>query len=127
LQPQVRIYTPSTPGALRQGEIVTGLIQLRVELASIATADEGAVIQPIVHPFAIVMSQDCDLDRDFRARQQQAGQEKLLPNVFLPGNHRGRAADSISRDEQRRLGAGQNQQRREVSAYIPHNSLGIFP
>ncbi len=83
MQPQVRIYTASTSGALRQGEIVTGLMQLRVEVASIATSDESAVIQPIVHPFAIVLSQDCDLDWDYKARQQQAAQEKLLPNVLF--------------------------------------------
>jgi hypothetical protein len=38
----------------------------------------------IVHPYAIVVTQDCDLDWDYRAREEDSGQStKLLNSVIL--------------------------------------------
>jgi len=50
-------YTASESGALRQGELITGL-------AVYVRKREGFV--EVRHPFAIVISQDCDLDWDYQ-------------------------------------------------------------
>ncbi len=69
-------------GALRQGEIVTNLVQAHVANVSIRSRN-GPLIEPKYHPFAIVLTQDCDLDWDFKARQGDASAEKLIPNVLF--------------------------------------------
>lgn len=85
--------------ALRQGEIISGLKVHRVSLATLYNAD-GGEIQPESHDYAIVVSQDCDLDWDFKARRQpdtilkpelneneaaiaQRLQNKMMPNVLF--------------------------------------------
>lgn len=75
----VRIYRPApSNGALRQGEILTDLAQL------IPEAIGGEVEYLIrIHPFAIVMSQDCDLDLDYRARLGERPEDKLIPSVLF--------------------------------------------
>lgn len=53
-------------GALRQGEILGGLLE---PVAVAAPAEDGTVPFDIVeHPFTVIVSQACDLERDFEAR-----------------------------------------------------------
>ncbi|MBI3958395.1 MAG: hypothetical protein HY328_06270 [Chloroflexi bacterium] len=54
-------------GQLRQGEIVSNLVQIKVAVDTIGSG-ETAIFQ-IIHPFAIVVSQDCDLEWDWNARR----------------------------------------------------------
>jgi hypothetical protein len=69
----VAIYAPSpNDGTLRQGELLSALIQVRLSLATVVDEPEAPEFETIVHPFAIVVSQDCDLDWDFKARQRIA-------------------------------------------------------
>lgn len=75
------IYRPSVGGAIRQGEIVTNIIQLKLDLKTIN--DDPKRLTPVIHPIAIIVSQDCDLDWDYRARQGQADSQKNLPNVLF--------------------------------------------
>jgi hypothetical protein len=85
LAQESRVYARSSlDGPLRQGEILTDLIQLVLDPENI-NFDESAVIPaiPIIHPFAITVSQDCDLDWDFRARQGDDEKQRLLPNVLF--------------------------------------------
>lgn len=79
------IYEPSSPeGGLRQGEILCDLIQFMVDRQGSepgAAPSQGA---EKIHPFALVVSQDCDLDWDFKARQEGgANQQRLVPNVLF--------------------------------------------
>lgn len=85
-----KIFQPSpSHGALRQGEIVTGIFQRIVKPETID--DEEPTIQPIEHPYAIVVTQDCDLDRDFRIRESPKNEDnfseeqslRLLPSVLF--------------------------------------------
>ena len=73
---------PST-GPLRQGEIVSNLVQLMVTLDTIGS-DEIAVNR-IVHPYAIVLSQDCDLEWDWHERQGEGNNNtaKLMSSVLF--------------------------------------------
>lgn len=74
------IYVRSTAvGPLRQGEILTAVVQSVLTLASAGT--DAPEIEPIEHPIAIVASQDCDLEQDFRARQDR--KPPVLPSVLL--------------------------------------------
>lgn len=76
------IYAPSGSGGLCQGEILSELVQTQLEIESVGTT-EGIRLAKKRHPFAIVLSQDCDLDLDFKARAGQVPEDKLLPNVLF--------------------------------------------
>lgn len=79
------IYVPSTAGPLRQGEFLTDIIQIRLNvdpLAQYPDPDEEHVLVLCNHPIAVVVSQDCDLDWDYRDRERGSG-PKLIPNVLL--------------------------------------------
>jgi hypothetical protein len=77
------IYEPSViDGALRQGEIVTGFIQAWVAFDSIVSGRDPE-IESQVHPWVVVVSQDCDLDQDHQSRQPGSKQLKLIPNILF--------------------------------------------
>lgn len=77
------IYAPSVlEGPLRQGEILSDLVQHVVTPESIVS-DGPPVVDQTRHPFAVVLSQDCDLDWDFKARTNDAAPRKFIPNVLF--------------------------------------------
>jgi hypothetical protein len=76
------IYDRSLPdGPLRQGEILSNVIQLKLDLSTID--DEDKRFDPIVHPYAVIVSQDCDLDWDFKAREGGAKEHKKNPERIV--------------------------------------------
>lgn len=87
------IYLPSDSGSLRQGEILTNVVQVLVVPGSDITDKTSVQIDIMKFPLAIVISQDCDLSSDYLNRQRLALEEdtakqskirhKLLPNVLL--------------------------------------------
>ena len=77
------IYQPAADGALRQGEIFSDLVQVIPALEGVGAA-EGVAVRYQTHPFAIIVSQDCDLDLDHRVRTGQIDRpDKLVPSVLF--------------------------------------------
>jgi hypothetical protein len=84
--PEFKIYIPSTAGALRQGEIISGLTQIRLQIESVGS--DEPVVDFEWHPLAIVVTQDCDLEQDFKIRtllqnSTPSPSNKLLPNILF--------------------------------------------
>lgn len=80
------IYTPSPrEGALRQSEILSDLVQSKLSLESIRSETENPEIEYVTHPFVMVMSQDCDLELDYKARNgiDSVKQDKMIPNILF--------------------------------------------
>lgn len=71
-----------TTSPLRQGEILTNVIQIVLDLETIH--DEKPRITKIGHPFAVIVSQDWDLDWDFKVRQKENENNSQLNNKDLP-------------------------------------------
>lgn len=72
--------------ALRQGEILTNVVELQIRLESIGSANFDSVYEanPIEHLFAIIVSQDCDLEQDFNYRYGDKGNDRNeLPSLLL--------------------------------------------
>jgi hypothetical protein len=67
-----------TGGALRQGEILTNLTQYAIDVGRLRAGE--IVVDQIMHPYVIVLSQDCDLDQDFQ-RRSAGQQDDLLASV----------------------------------------------
>lgn len=64
---RIDIYRKSTPAAaLCQGEILSNVIIHRINAASLSEAD--LKVDKIPVPFAVILSADCDLERDFDLR-----------------------------------------------------------
>jgi hypothetical protein len=79
--PPAIIYTPSPSGALRQGEIVSAIRQPRLRIDTIF--DSEPVVMYETHPLAIIVTQDCDLEQDYRARNSETADDKRLPNILF--------------------------------------------
>jgi hypothetical protein len=62
-------------------EILSDVAQRRQSLQSLREADPE--LETIVHPYCIVVSQDCDLEQDFQIRQAGGTPTPALPNVLL--------------------------------------------
>lgn len=93
------MFAPSpTEGPLRQGEVLSNVVEVHIRVDSLMNRgnEEGLELEEKVHPFALILSQDCDLDWDFKARVETPGgdkpvdpreenkrQAKLAPNVLL--------------------------------------------
>lgn len=86
------MFSPSpADGALRQGEVVSDVIQVHVRTGSLAQDAADLDLEEKIHPYALILTQDCDLDWDFKARAaepQDQGQEnkrqaKMVPNILL--------------------------------------------
>jgi hypothetical protein len=80
------IYSISgAEGPLRQGEILSNLEQYNLVVSTID--DPLPKVAPKKHPWAIVLSQDCDLDQDYRQRfQKDSYPDKnfpLIPNILF--------------------------------------------
>ncbi|MDE2635980.1 MAG: hypothetical protein OXI30_06410 [Chloroflexota bacterium] len=72
--------------ALRQGEILTDVVELQIEPRSIESVDADSIydINPIKHPFAIIVSQDCDLEQGYNFTFHNRGNlRNELPTILF--------------------------------------------
>ncbi|MGO9254917.1 MAG: hypothetical protein ACLQU1_01235 [Bryobacteraceae bacterium] len=78
---------PSDTGALRQGEILSNVVQVHLRIDSLTPGVDEAVFEERIHPFALILTQDCDLDWDFKARQSSTDENrrelKIVPNTLF--------------------------------------------
>ncbi len=78
------IYRASNENeALRQGEILTGVIQYKPIPDESLSVLETTKFQPLVHPYTIILTQDCDLDWDYNASKNKNQPSKLLNSILL--------------------------------------------
>ena len=67
--------------ALRQGEILSNITHSGVTVSPDNT--NSLRFRKITHAHALIVTPDCDLEWDYQARQNDASQLKLMPNVLL--------------------------------------------
>lgn len=85
----IPIYLPAdNDGELRQGEIVTGLLHSALTgeslvqyMTSGATTDNKTSV--LQYEYAVVVTQDCDLEQDFKIRVTGGTSDKLLQHILL--------------------------------------------
>jgi hypothetical protein len=77
------VFRPSTAaGPFHQGEILSDIAQVVVIPNSLASGD--LQFEEITHPFGVILTQECDLDWDFKARMAgESNSAKLCPNVLF--------------------------------------------
>lgn len=91
MRPTGHIYQASPKGVdkpFRQGEILSGVLRMRLDLQTLGTASEGILV--VTHVYAVMLTQDCDLEQDFRTREAGGAPNanalsRRIPNI-LPGN-----------------------------------------
>lgn len=70
--------------SLRQGEILTNVIQYNPVTHELSRDAEELPFERVIHPYAIIITQDCDLDFDYKARFASETQaSKLLNSILL--------------------------------------------
>ena len=80
--PVTAIYEASNPAVPLWGcEILSNVVQRRQSVQTLREPEPE--LETISHPYCIVVSQDCDLDQDFRNRQNGGTAISALPNVLL--------------------------------------------
>jgi hypothetical protein len=74
--------TPGQKDRLYQGEIVSNLVQGCLDVTMLGTRGRPRV-DLITHPYAMVVTQDCDLESDFMLRTAQRYSGSALRSVLL--------------------------------------------
>lgn len=71
--------------SLRQGEILTGVIQYKPVIDELSQHGQELPFETVLHPYVIVITQDCDLDWDYKARNPREilQPSKLLNSIIL--------------------------------------------
>lgn len=71
-------------GALRQCEIVSNVIFSYIPYrSSEKSSDQEEEAEQIRYPYALIITQDCDLEQDYEARQSKLKQYKMIPNIMF--------------------------------------------
>lgn len=81
-----RAYTAITENdRLYQGEILANVVERVVRwIRRTEEGDDDFGIDEIVHPYAVIVTQDCDLEQDARARaDEHAGKGGLVHSLLL--------------------------------------------
>ena len=70
---------------LKQGEIINNLFELKLLIPQRITIDvnQGVQVEQSIHPYAIVVSQDCDIEQDYKARLHEVPEDKLLTHLLF--------------------------------------------
>ena len=78
-------YVQHNSPFLRQGEIIANLLEPRLRIVELTAIDanQPAKVDPIHHPYLIIVSQDCDLEWDYKARKGKAPNHKLLTHILF--------------------------------------------
>lgn len=72
-------------GCFKQGEIFSDVVEVRVIPESLNVDSDNVDVEFRTHPIAVLVTQDCDLDWDFKARNENdATQKAKLGNKLLP-------------------------------------------
>jgi hypothetical protein len=83
------IYKPSpNEGPLKQGEILSNLFQVLLAVDTLQSSVDTQAIDRIHHQFVIILTQDCDLEWDFRdfrypSESRSPKRNKEVPNTLL--------------------------------------------
>lgn len=113
------IYESSTGGALRQAEIIASLKQHTIDVK--ALEEDRVPVVPVMHRFAIVLSQDCDLEQDYVWRNDAHKGRELTSVLFCPAlpEDEVRGSTSMGSREWRAVKENRNQRYQFLCAAPP--------
>ena len=117
---------------LKQGEIISNLFELKLQIPEETTihAVKQPKFNPISYPYVIVVSQSCDLERDYEARFGGGSEHKLLEHVLFCGLFlREEIKDESKRKslEFRRIREDQNERYHYLSEAPVNGTKDILP
>lgn len=80
--PSVYSRSSGVADSFRQGEILSNVVQAHLNLEALKVGE--LAIDTIEHPFAIILSQDCDCIQDYSLREAgESSRDRLMPSVLL--------------------------------------------
>lgn len=66
---------------LSQGEILSNIIHTHIDLFTLGQPQQLMNLK--IHPFAIILTQACDLEQDYRARRTIVSADKMIPTILF--------------------------------------------
>lgn len=84
MEEKVIYQLPDIKASLRRGEVLTNVHQDKPDASELSLDTKEISFKRIIHPYTIVITQDCDLDWDYKKRflDDEAG-SKILPSKLL--------------------------------------------
>jgi len=78
-------YVRHSSLCLRQGEVLYNLYEFKLQIPQSTPfdAEQGVKFDPVEHLYAVVTSQDCDLEQDYKARAGEVPLDKMLSHVLF--------------------------------------------
>ncbi len=74
--------SPRNDSPLRQCEILSGLQRVTLEIDSVGNNEEP-VVHFEDHEYTLLLTQDCDLDLDYKARSDVVAVDKIVPDILF--------------------------------------------
>ncbi len=81
MSPEPYWIASQLPGPILQTELLSNVIDFRVRVNTIGTAQEE--FEEVTHPLAMVVTQDCELDLDHKARYRGGAAHRFIDSVLL--------------------------------------------
>lgn len=124
-------YVQHNSPFLRQGEIVSNLFELKLLIPQRKTIDVNKEkFVPVVQPYAIVVSQDCDLEWDYKARSGEVSEDKLLTHALfcaLFTQDEVRSRSNLKSDQWKRVRQNQDERYHYLSEAPVHDTENSMP
>lgn len=128
-------YEPSNSPYPRQGEIIGDLFEFQLQIPSTTVTidlNQPAKLDRVDHPYSIVVSPDCDLEWDYKARQEEASEGKLLTHVLFcglsaQGEFRGGSRGKLNSELYRRAERNQDERYHHLLAAPVSGNNGDIP
>ena len=112
--------SPRHNSPLRQCEILSGLQQVTLEIDSVGN-DREPVVRFEIHEYTLLLTQDCDLDLDYKARSGDVADDKIVPDMLFceaeQSNHM-RGSHQINSEIWRRI-QSHNHERYQLLPEVP--------
>jgi hypothetical protein len=136
------VYEPAGDGPIRQAELLTSISEFQA-ITEADGANAEIATRKVEHPLVVVMSQDCDLERDFNLRHPEDKEPpsredaevspSALSHILLCDAHeesglKQRLPDGLGSNDFRRIAQNQNERYHRIdSAGIRGTDVEVEP
>lgn len=92
--------------------------------------NQGVKVEQIIHPYTIVVSQNCDIEQDYKARSGEVREDKLLTHLlfcalFTQGEVKSRS--NLKSDQWKRVRQNQDERYHYLSEAPVHDTENSLP
>ena len=83
MSPDAYWIVPPPAGPIFQTELLSNVVEWRVKIETIVASAATVQVEEFIHPLAIVMTQDCDVALDHKARYEAGAEHRQIDSILL--------------------------------------------